>query len=219
MHFVNLKSNLYSALVNAVVCEISWYTGPRCNGTWLCIIVYPPRNSLTYENVKIANISIQRIDWFIDQMHKCKWFWKNELTLWYNFIFTFVCARACQVIVLKRATILVSLVKDCSISIAYALEMLQSSTKPSISSFSNTLSTNMFPRVSKPVLKSFKSQDLKGRPTRNIHDTSWHGHTFFIVGPLWGGPHPQRTGDVELLSCRWFEMTRCSSDINLMRQT
>ena len=112
-----------------------------------------------------------------------------------------------------------SLVKDCSTSIAYALEMLQSSTKPSISSFSNTSSTNMFPRVSKSVLKSFKSQDLKGRPTRNIHDTSWHGHTFFIVGPLWGEPHPQRTVDVELLSCRWFEMTRCSGDINLMRQT
>ena len=33
--FVNLKSDWYATFVNAVVCEISWYIGPRHNGTWL----------------------------------------------------------------------------------------------------------------------------------------------------------------------------------------
>ena len=35
MSFVNLKLDLYSALVSAVVCDVSCYTGPRYNGTTL----------------------------------------------------------------------------------------------------------------------------------------------------------------------------------------
>ena len=35
----NFKSDLYSASVSAVLCVISWYVGPRHNGTWLYLHV------------------------------------------------------------------------------------------------------------------------------------------------------------------------------------